>query len=98
LPRRGSIAMEHQSITGNADLSSVDGGTVELVRSYGPRVVSSADLANAFLGPWSADDEARHARAFTLVCEAEADVLAFLAAERAPTEYALRGCARAALV
>lgn len=97
LPRRGAIAMEHQDIGGNPDLSRVDAGTVELVRSYGPRVVSSADLANAFLGPWSDADEASHARALAKVIEAEGEVLALLAAQRTPLESEVRARATEAL-
>src|SRR5204863_501232 len=74
LPRRGAVAMEHQDIGGNPDLSRVDGGTVELVRSYGPRVVSSADVANAFLGPWQESDQSAHARALAFVIAAEDEI------------------------
>lgn len=90
LPRRGPVAMEHQDIGGNPDLSRVDAGTVLLVQSYGPQVASSADLVNRFLGPWSTADEAAHARALEKVIEAEADVIRFLAEQRTPLESEVR--------
>jgi Xaa-Pro aminopeptidase len=97
LPRRGPVAMEHQDIGGNPDLSRVDAGTVELVRSYGPRVVSSADVANRFLGPWREADESAHARALAKVIEAEEEVCAFLASTRTPLESEVRARATASI-
>lgn len=97
LPRRGAVAMEHQGIGGNPDVSRVDGGTVELVRSYGPRVVSSADVVNRFLGPWTAEQREGHARALAKTIEAEREVLAMLASQRTPLESEVRACAAEAL-
>jgi len=98
LPRRGLVAMEHEDVGGNPDLSRVDGGTVALVSSYGPRVVSSADLANALLGPWTEAQAAAHARALVRVLEAEAEVVSFLAIERTPLESEVCAVADAALL
>jgi Xaa-Pro aminopeptidase len=50
LPTRGSIAMEHATIAASPDVSRVEAGTVGLVESYGARVVSSIELANAYVG------------------------------------------------
>jgi Xaa-Pro aminopeptidase len=50
LPSRGSIAMEHSTIAASADVSRVEAGTIGLVESYGARVVSSIELANAHVG------------------------------------------------
>ncbi|MDQ3036845.1 MAG: M24 family metallopeptidase, partial [Myxococcota bacterium] len=97
LPRRGAVAMEHQEIGGNPDLSRVDAGTIDLVRSYGPRVISSGDLTNAFLGPWSDQDEASHARALAKVIEAEGEVIEMLASQRTPLESEVRDRASEAL-
>ncbi|UJR82308.1 M24 family metallopeptidase [Sandaracinus amylolyticus] len=90
LPRRGAIAMEHQDIGGNPDLSRVDAGTVELVRSYGPRVVSSADLVNRFLAPWSAAQRASHARTVAKLIEVDAEIVEMLASQRTPLESEIR--------
>lgn len=97
LPRRGPVAMEHQDIAGNPDLARVDAGTIELVRSYGPRVVSSAELVNRFLGPWREADEIAHGRALAQVVLAESDVIAFLRSQRTPLESEVRQCATDAL-
>lgn len=50
IPSRGEIAMEHASIAASPEVSRVEAGTIGLVESYGGKVVSSIDLANAFIG------------------------------------------------
>lgn len=90
LPRRGPVAMEHQPIGGNPDLSRVDSGTVDLVRSYGPRVVSSADLVNRFLAPWSAAQRASHARALEAIRAVEGEIVEMMATTRTPLESEVR--------
>ena len=97
LPRRGPVAMEYQDIAGSPDLSRVDAGTIELVRSYGPRVVSSAELVNRFLGPWREAEALAHARAHEKVVDAEREVVAFLESQRTPLESEVRHCATDAL-
>lgn len=65
---RRRIAMEYVPRNANPYVSRVDAGTVELVRSFGPEVVSSGDLVQLFEACW--DDEqwsmhleaARHTR------------------------------------
>jgi Xaa-Pro aminopeptidase len=49
------LAMEYAPRNGNPYVSRVDGGTLELVRSFGPEVVSSGDLVQMFEAVW--DDE-----------------------------------------
>lgn len=49
------VAMEYSERNGNPYVSRVDAGTVELVRSFGPEVVSSGNLIQAFEARW--DDE-----------------------------------------
>ncbi len=44
----GSVAMEYSEKAGNPYVSRVDAGTVELVRSFGPTVVSSGNLIQYF--------------------------------------------------
>ena len=44
----GKIAMEYSPGNGNPYISRVDGGTIELVRSFGPEIVSSGDLIQYF--------------------------------------------------
>lgn len=50
LPTRGTVAMEHATIAASPEVARVEAGTVGLVESYGSKVVSSIDLANAFVG------------------------------------------------
>ncbi len=44
----GTVAMEYSEKAGNPYVSRVDAGTVELVRSFGPTVVSSGNLIQYF--------------------------------------------------
>ncbi len=48
-----SVAMQYSPLNAIPYISLVDAGTVELVRSIGPRVVSSADLVQLFEARWS---------------------------------------------
>ena len=90
LPSRGQVAMEHQPMGGVPDLSRVDAGTLQLVESYGPRVVPSIDLVNALLGAMSADERARQERTYAALREVREAACAWLADERSPTERGLR--------
>lgn len=42
------VAMEYSPRNGNPYVAKVDAGTVELVRSFGPEIVSSGDLIQLF--------------------------------------------------
>jgi Xaa-Pro dipeptidase len=74
------VAMEYSPGARNPYVSRVDAGTIELVSSFGTRVVSSGDLIQQFEATW--DDQqwkmhleaARHtnqafARAWALICD-----------------------------
>ena len=58
-----SVAMEYSPRNGLPRVSRVDAGTVELVRSMGPDVVSSADLMQYATQRWSPEQLAGHQRA-----------------------------------
>ena len=58
-----SVAMEYSPRNGLPRVSRVDAGTVELVRSIGPNVVSSADLMQYATQRWSPEQLAGHKRA-----------------------------------
>ena len=47
------IAMEYSPFNALPSVSKVDGGTLELIRSFGVEVVSSADLLQAHTSVWS---------------------------------------------
>ncbi|MDE2704150.1 MAG: M24 family metallopeptidase, partial [Gemmatimonadota bacterium] len=63
------VAMEYWPGGALPTVSWVDGGTLELVRSLGPEVVSSADLCQIALATWSADALASHRDACRQVAE-----------------------------
>jgi Xaa-Pro aminopeptidase len=48
----GRVAMEYSPGISNPYVSRVDAGVVELVRGFGPRVVSSGDLIQQFEATW----------------------------------------------
>jgi Xaa-Pro dipeptidase len=63
------IAMQYSPECAVPYVSMVDGGTLELVRSCGVEVVSSADLVQYFEARWSDEQLALHLRAGELVDE-----------------------------
>ncbi len=70
LPGR-RLAMEYCPMAAIPYLSRVDGGTLELVRSLGVEVVSSADLVQRFLCRWNPHQLASHVRAVRAIDEAK---------------------------
>jgi len=57
-----SVAMQYSPENAVPYVSHVDAGTVELIRSFGVKVVSSADLVQAFESTWTPDQTAEHKR------------------------------------
>lgn len=57
------VAMEYSPMGDLPVVGVVDAGTLELVRSFGPQVVSSADLVQATVAVWSSAAAANHAKA-----------------------------------
>ncbi|MBX3442246.1 MAG: aminopeptidase P family protein [Planctomyces sp.] len=57
------IAMEYSPRNGNPYVSKVDAGTVELIRSFGPEIVSSGDLVQLFEATWDDAQWAMHQQA-----------------------------------
>ncbi|QDT32802.1 M24 family metallopeptidase [Thalassoglobus polymorphus] len=60
------VAMEYSEKNGNPYISRVDGGTIELVRSFGTEVVSSGDLIQLFEAVWSDEQWKMHQEASVL--------------------------------
>lgn len=54
------VAMEYSPRNANPYIARVDAGTVELVGSFGPEIVSSGDLIQRFEATWDAMQEASH--------------------------------------
>ncbi len=58
LEGRGRIAMQYSPNCAVPYVSNIDAGTVEMIRSFGVEIVTSADLVQLFEARWS--DEAYH--------------------------------------
>lgn len=75
-------------------VSRLDAGTMELLRAAGVEIVSSADLAQRFVAPWSEEQLAGHRRAnvhlHRIAREAFAKVGAALGKGEAIDEYAVQ--------
>lgn len=63
LAGRKRVAMQYSPLNNIPYVGLVDAGTVELVRSFGVEVVSSAELVQWFEARWSADALASHLEA-----------------------------------
>ncbi|MEA2126152.1 MAG: hypothetical protein QOI80_2934 [Solirubrobacteraceae bacterium] len=68
----GRVAMEYSPLNALPIVSFADAGAVELVRSLGAEVVSSADLFQAVAAAWDDEAEASHHRAVRHVMELHA--------------------------
>jgi Xaa-Pro aminopeptidase len=79
LSGRRRVAMEYCSLGSIPYLSRVDAGTVELVRSFGVQVVSSADLVQHFLCRLSAGQIDSHRRAALAIDRAKDEAFRFIA-------------------
>ncbi len=76
------VAMEYSPGAAIPTASRVDAGTVELVRACGAAaVVSSADLVQALLAPWSARGLALHLEAAAACVAIAKEAFRFIAAE-----------------
>jgi len=62
-----SIAMQYSPRNAIPYISMVDAGTVELVRSVGPKIFSSADLVQKYEACWSAEQLESHLAAGEIV-------------------------------
>ncbi|WP_051935455.1 Xaa-Pro peptidase family protein [Deinococcus sp. YIM 77859] len=72
-----TVAMEYSPQGAVPYVSRVDAGTLERVRAAGAKVVSSADLLQAFL-VWSPEDLAAHRRAAAVLMRAKDDAFRLL--------------------
>ncbi|MBM3725507.1 MAG: aminopeptidase P family protein [Acidobacteria bacterium] len=89
------VAMQYSPLNAIPYVSMVDAGTVELVRSLGVEVVSSADLVQHFEARWTAEQFEMHLEAGRRVDRTRADAFRHageaLAAGRRLTEFELQG-------
>lgn len=75
----GRIAMEYSPGNSLPAVSIVDAGTVELIRSFGVEVVSSADLIQSSVAVWGEDALAQHFDACRKVEATKDAAFAFIA-------------------
>ncbi|MBD0315103.1 MAG: aminopeptidase P family protein [Nitrospiraceae bacterium] len=91
---RRSVAMQYSPRNAVPYVSRVDAGTIELIRSFGVDVVSSADLIQRFEAVWTDEQLESHRYATTalrrIVDEAFAHVGAALRRGRELDEYGLQ--------
>lgn len=91
---RRQIAMQYSPFNAVPYLSRVDAGTVELIRSFGLEIVTSADLVQRFEAVWTDEQLESHRYAVTtlrsIVDDAFSHVSSCLNHERPLTEYDLQ--------
>ncbi len=87
----GRVAMEYSPFAAIPYVSRVDAGTVELIRSLGVEVASSADLVQLSEARWTADQFAGHQKSAHLILEIKDEAFEWLGVQlrnRVPvTEY-----------
>jgi Xaa-Pro dipeptidase len=74
-----AIAMEYVPRNANPYISRVDAGTVELVKSFGPEIVSSGDLVQQFEATWDDEQFALHLEAAQHTNSAYGEAFGFIA-------------------
>jgi Xaa-Pro aminopeptidase len=89
--RKPRVAMQYSPNGAIPYLSRVDAGTLELLRSFGVEIVSSADLVQKFESAWNDQQLAMHEQAarglYDTVKEAFAEIGHRIKAGAATTEY-----------
>lgn len=94
LGRARTVAMQYSPLNNIPYVSLVDAGTVELVRSLGAEVVSSADLVQRFESRWTPAQRETHLAAGRLIDEimraAFARIADHVRGGKKLTEYALQ--------
>lgn len=89
--RKPRVAMQYSPDNAIPYLSRVDGGTIELLRSFGVDIVSSADLVQIFESAWNDEQLAMHEEAarglYASVKEAFAEIARRINGGEPTTEY-----------
>lgn len=88
------IAMQYSPLNAIPYISRVDAGTIELVRSFGVEVVTSAELVQHFEAVWSPEQKAMHITAaenvHRIIHEAFAEIARGIRAAEDVTEYGIQ--------
>jgi Xaa-Pro aminopeptidase len=91
---RPKISMQYSPMNAIPYVSRVDAGTVELVRSFGVEVVTSADLIQRFEAVWNEDQYSSHCQAASALREIVNETFGLIREEiargRSLTEYDLQ--------
>ena len=74
--RKPRVAMQYSPDAAIPYLSRVDGGTIELLRSFGIEIISSADLVQRFESAWNDEQLAMHEEAARGLYEVVGDAFA----------------------
>jgi Xaa-Pro dipeptidase len=94
LPAGAKVAMEYSPLNAIPGVSLVDAGTIELVRSMGVTVVSSADLIQAIVSRWTDRQWQAHCEASRRLMEikdrAFSEVARRVRAGDRPTDYEIQ--------
>ena len=89
-----TLAMQYSPNNAIPYVSKVDAGTVELIRSYGKKIVSSGELVQMFEATWSNDQLLTHLQAGRIIDrimqQAFGQAAAFLRQGKTITEYDLQ--------
>lgn len=88
------VAMQYSPLNAIPYISRVDGGTIELVRSFGAEVVTSAELVQHFEAVWTPEQKETHIYAaeniHRIIHEAFAEIGRGLRAGEVVTEYTIQ--------
>jgi Xaa-Pro dipeptidase len=94
LGRGKTIAMQYSPLNSLPTVSMVDAGTVEQIRSFGKKIVSSAELVQKFEACWTPEQMESHFRAGKIVDritqQAFAQAGAYVSQGKTVTEYELQ--------
>jgi Xaa-Pro dipeptidase len=101
LSGRGPIAMEYSPGGAVPYVDLIPAGALEMVRSTGAEIRSSAELVSSFYACWTGPGEASHRRAAVVVQETAREAFRQIAGEirasRRPTEWEMRQWVRVEL-
>jgi Xaa-Pro aminopeptidase len=94
LGRGKTIAMQYSPMNSLPTISMVDAGTIEMVRSFGKKIVSSAELVQRFDSTWTTEQMESHFKAGKIVDritqQAFAQAGAYVSQGKQLTEYELQ--------
>ena len=89
--RRKTIAMQYSPTNDIPYVSRVDAGTIELIRSFGANITTSADLVQQFEAVWTSEQKRSHdeaaAKIHRIIMESFDEIARRINANQPTTEY-----------